>query len=381
MTGNINDSGNKSAELKKKNLKPLPPGDISVFCLQMSLILKAGIPVYEGLNLLCDEKSSGEGNISSDETDLKINGRLAKVIGKLSAGVEAGEPLFSALEKSAAFPEYMTNMIQVGEMSGRLDSVLESLGDYYEREQYLKVKIRNALMYPVFLFCIMSAVIFLLIIKVFPIFDSLLKSMGGSLSDGAQNITGFVQSLAASRTVMIILLSIAALAVLLFLFSRTAAGKKMFDRLAYAFPMTKKINESVAAARFSGVIAITVSSGLDINIALEMSAKMVDNEILKKKFVKCLAEMEQGVSFTEAIANTKVYKSMYIKFMEIGQKTGNFDTVMKKISDLCETEADNAIGNATAFIEPLLIGILSVVIGAILISVMLPLVRIMSSIA
>jgi len=372
MTDNINNPGENR---KVKNVKPLPPGDISVFCLQLSLILKSGVPVYEGLKILCDE------DFKTNEKNLRMNARLAKVIEKLSADVESGAPLYDALLQSAAFPEYMVNMAQVGEISGKLDSVLESLGDYYEREQYLKTKIRNALMYPVFLFCVMSIVIFMLIVRVFPIFDNMLRSMGGSLSESAQNLTAFANSLATSRIVMIILLAVAAAAVLLVLLSRTRAGKKIFGRVAYALPVTRKINEAVAAARFSSVIAITVSSGLDMNVALEMSVKMVENEILKKKFSDCLGDMKNGTSFTQAIANTKIYKLMYIKFMEIGQKTGNIDTVMKKISDLCETEADNSISNATAFIEPLLIGILSVVIGAILISVMLPLVRIMSGIA
>ena len=370
----ITDSKQENKQIQK-SVRKLSSGDLSIFCLQLSLILKAGIPLYEGLVTLGDKN----GNLI--ESKQKIRGMLGRIIGSMAEMVELGDPLSLAMKKAGGFPDYVVNMAEIGEQTGKLDNVLESLGDYYERDQYMKAKIRNSLMYPVFLFIIMSVVIVLLVGKVFPIFRSMLESMGGSLSAGEEAAAAFTGSLMAGEYTMYIILAIAVILVIIALLSKTKAGRNIGSSFAESFPLTKNITRKTAASRFANAMAMTLSSGMDFNSAMRMAVNLIDSRCLKSKFAYCMDEMEAGESFSKAIGKTGIFSGMYIKFIEIGQKTGNVDSVMKKIADICDGEADSSLNNATSFIEPLLVGILSVIIGVILISVMIPLVQVMSNIA
>jgi type IV pilus assembly protein PilC len=362
---------NASKEVKIR-LKKLSSGDLSIFCFQLSLILKAGIPINEGLQTLGDES----GNLA--EAKQKISGTLGKTVREMSSAVEIGEQLSLAMKKTGVFPDYVVNMVEIGEGTGRLDNVLESLGDYYERDQYIKAKIRNSLMYPVLLFIIMSAVIILLVSQVFPIFSKMIDQMGGSSElKGAE---AFANSLTAGEYTMYIILGLAALSIITALLAKTKPGKNIVGVFAAKFPLTKNINKKIAASRFANAMAMTLSSGMDLSTALKMSVNLIDSAVYKSKFGECVKEIEQGGSFSGAIGKTGAFSGMYIKFIEIGQKTGTVDSVMKKISDICDSEADTSLTNATSFIEPLLVGILSIIIGVILISVMIPLIDVMSKI-
>ena len=369
----MNEQKEQEKEVKQR-LKKLSSGDLSIFCFQLSLIMKAGIPLNEGLNTLGDE------TLSSADAKQKIRGILGKTVRNMASAVEIGDPLSFAMKKEGVFPDYVVNMVEIGEGTGRLDNVLEALGDYYERDQYIKTKIRNSLMYPVFLFIIMSVVIILLVSRVFPIFSKMLEQMGGSTSNTLEGAAAFANSLAAGEYTMYVILGLAVIAAFLALFSKTKPGKNMVSWFGANFPLTKNINKKIAASRFANAMSMTLSSGMDINSALTMSVNLIDNDIFRKKFGESIKEIENGESFSKAIGKTGAFSGMYIKFIEIGQKTGTIDSVMKKISDICDGEADTALGNATSFIEPLLVGILSIIIGIILISVMIPLVQVMSNI-
>ena len=378
----------KEAQSGKLPVKQLSSGDISVFCLQLSLNLKAGIPLYEGIAVLTNyanenEKQYNKTSYSSSfsTSAMEIKGALGKAAKKMADCLETGERLSSAMKKTGIFPGYVINMVDIGEETGNLDSVLESLGEYYEREQYMRAKIRNALLYPVILFIIMSAVIVLLVGRVFPIFKSMLESMGGSLSAGEEAAAAFAGSLAAGEYTMYIILSLAAASVIIGILSGTTTGRSVGRAFFAAFPLTKNITRKISASRFANAMAMTLSSGMDFNSAMRISVSLIDADALKSKFENCAEEIEAGESFSKAIAKTGIFSGMYIKFIEIGQKTGNVDSVMKKISDICENEADSSIINITSLIEPLLVGVLSVIIGVILVSVMIPLVQVMANIA
>lgn len=359
----------------KQRVKKLSSGDLSVFCFQLSLILKAGIPLNEGLNTLGDE------TFEMVESKQKIKGILGKTVRNMAASVEIGNPLSLAMKNEGVFPGYVVSMAEIGEGTGKLDNVLEALGDYYERDQYVKTKIRNSMMYPVFLFIIMSAVVVLLVSRVFPIFSDMIESMGGSLSESQQAVSAFAGSLAAGTYTMYIILALAALAVIVALLAKTKPGKVFMGHIAAVFPLTKNINKKIAASRFANAMSMTLASGMDVNSALNMSVNLIENSVFKNKFAACAKEIEAGEPFSKAIGKTGAFSGMYVKFIEIGQKTGTADAVMKKIADICDGEADTSLNNATSFIEPLLVGILSVIIGIILISVMIPLVQVMSNIS
>jgi len=358
-----------------KTIRTLSSGDLSIFCLQLSLILKAGIPLQEGLAILSDSDNK------LIESKQKIRGTLGKSIDAMASIVSRGEPLASAMKQVGGFPDYVMNMVEIGESTGKLDNVLEGLGEYYEKEQYIKNKIRNSLMYPVFLFIIMSVVIVLLVSRVFPIFRDMLESMGGSLTAGEEAVAAFAGSLAAGEYTMYIILALSLLFIILALLLKTSFGRNVGAAIIAACPLTRTISRKISASRFANAMAMTLSSGMGFSEAMRMAVNLIENKALRRKFESCVRDIESGTSFSNAVSKTDIFSPMYIKFIEIGQKTGSVDSVMKKISDICDTEADASINNATSVVEPLLVGVLSIIIGVILISVMIPLVQVMSSIA
>ncbi len=366
-------SGKK--DIKSPTLKKISSNDLSIFCMQLSLILKAGIPLSEGLAIL------GNGDDINGGENARIKGVLGISIDSMTECVEGGATLLTAMMQANIFPEYVLHMVEIGESAGKLDSVLEALGNYYEREQFLKVKIRNSLMYPMFLFVIMAAVIILLVGKVFPIFSEMLESMGGSLSNAGKAAAMFSGRFLAGEYVMYSFLVLAVATILIFLFSQTKTGRKVMNQFTATFPLTKGINKKIAASRFANAVSMTLSSGMDMNTVMNYAMNLVDNDVYKEKIQSCLDEIEAGARLSDSFAGIGIFSPMYVKLIEIGHKTGTVDSVMEKIADTCGDEAENAINNATSIIEPLIIGILSIVIGVVLISVMIPLVQIMANIA
>jgi type IV pilus assembly protein PilC len=320
----------------------------------------------------------GISSLVPDNTDTRGDKALADALVLLDREVSGGKGLSEALGTTGAFPEYMIKMTNVGEKTGKLDNVLYSLAEYYERAAGLNSRIRSALMYPAFLFVVMTAIIILLVGKVFPVFEDMLSRLGTSLSDGASAFTAFSAGVLAGRYTMTFMIVLCCAALTAILLNRTKKGRKLISLLAQLFPPLKRINSRIVAARFSSVLSLTISSGMDLGSALEFASDMADDETLRTKLSFCVSQSRAGMPLHKAIQSTGLFSSLNIKFIEAGLNSGSVDEVMDRIARSCETEADEEISSLTSVIEPVIIGVISAVIGIILIAVMLPLVSIMS---
>lgn len=349
--------------VSQRKAKPLSSGDVSLFCSQVVLLLRAGIPLQEGI-----------GTISENIADEK--GR--ELIHRIHAGVEQNGSLYLALNSTGAFPKYMVNMVNIGEKAGNLDNVMEALSLYYERDDKLRSSIRGALLYPFILVLMIAAVVSVLVIKVLPIFNDVFLDMGSDISDTASAIMHAGTTIGSWALALIIILSVLLLTALILY--KTERGYRWISSLVSNFPLTRQLSNKIALARFASVISMLLSSGYDTEQALELVPGILSNKTVIDKVGQCRDLMSTGSSFTQALGESDIFPGIYSGMVRIGAKTGSLDSVMRHLADIYSDEADESVSRAVSIIEPVMVGALSLIIGAILLSVMLPLMGIMSSI-
>lgn len=348
--------------MRNENRGLLSSSEIASFCEQISMILKAGIPVAEGISIMCEDMQNSDGK---------------RILEAIKASTELGEPLNLAIEQTEKFPQYVVDMIKIGEQAGRLDEVLDSLCEYYEREESISKSVKSAVTYPLLMIGMMLIVIGVLITQVLPVFSQVYNQLG-SVTPLVQNVINL------SGTVIIyvaIIIAIVVLAVLvMYIMNKTTKGRAIISRFKATFFMTKNISRNIASGRFASAMAITMSSGLDVDQSLNMASRLVDNAQISEKISDCQKLTAEGASFSDALNQSQIFSGVYARMVAVGFKTGSVDTVMKKLAERYEEEVDTKINKIIAILEPTLVAVLSIIVGVILLSVMLPLMGIMSSI-
>jgi type IV pilus assembly protein PilC len=343
------------------NNQTLLAEELSAFSAQMALTVKTGIPLSEAVIILQED---------AETTAAK------KLFGGILEGLEAGEPLAASLRRVGVFPDYMTQMVEIGEASGRLDQVLDSLSKYYAREDNIAKSIRSAVTYPAIMLAILVAIILILIIKVLPIFNEVFTSLGGDLSPfakGAMNVGNAISTYSVG-----IIIVIAVIAVILIVMRATQSGRAVQKRMAQG--MFKKLSLDMATGKFASGIALMLASGLDVDRAIGLTLPLMDNGVMRERVSKLKELVEQGKSFSESAVETRVFTGMEARLLLLGFKSGNIDSVMDKIAQDYEDKTDERLDTLISIIEPTMVAVLCVIVGLILLSAMLPLLAVMSSI-
>lgn len=341
----------------------LSANELSAFCAQLALIIKAGISAQEGVSIMMEDAQGG---------------RTKELLQAILSTLEEGSTLRNALDKTGYFPKYMVDMIDIGETSGRLDEVLESLSGYYERSQAISKSVKSAVTYPLVMIVMMAAIIGILIWNVLPIFDQVFRQLGTEMSAFAQGIMDFGRVI--SRYSVVIIGVILVLIIGWFVMRATKGGRAVLKSWYGSFFATKRIAAKIAAGRFASAMSLMLSSGLDVDQSLDMAGALADDPKTKEKIVLMKSKMQAGSSFADAISSVQMFSGVYARMVTVGFKTGAIDAVMKKIADRYEEEIDDTIAKILGILEPTLVAILSIIVGMILLSVMLPLMGIMSSI-
>lgn len=349
--------------MNKSTNNKLTSTELSYFCMQIAMVLKSGMLISEGVDWMYDDIEDG-----------KVKDALYALKNQLAEKV----PLYKAMDNSGYFPSYVINMSNVGSVTGKLEEVMISLSDYYDRDNFLKSKIRNSIFYPSMLFIIMSFIIILLVTKIFPIFEGMLKELGGVSNQSF--IVSFEKGIMAGRIAMVFVIAILIMMALFFIIYRSKDGKARINKFLSHFPPTKSIMKKITAYKFSASMSLLLSSGMNIDSSMDLLLDIVDDPVLKEKVMDCKASMDAGNSFLDSLPKLSVFSGMHLQMLNMGQRTGEMDIVMNKLTNIYENEADQSISNVVALIEPVLVGVLSLLVGVILISVMLPLMNIMSSI-
>lgn len=343
--------------------KPFTNMEVSSFCGQIALILKSGISSLEGITIMLEDASS------ADEKDI-----LQAVLEHMQ---ETGS-MHQALERTGLFPSYMLHMIQIGEETGTLDEVMTALSEHYDREDSIAKSIKNAVTYPLIMAGMMVVVIIVLLVKVMPIFNQVFVQLGTEMTGFSRALMGIGNAINRYSIVFIVILGV--IVGLLLFGTRTARGKQTFRNIGYKFRFTRVIYEEIAACRFASGMALTLSSGLNPERSMELVSALNDDVHFQKKIDACQGLINDGSDLSEALHSTGILTGMYARMASIGAKTGSMDQVMDKIAGLYQDDIDTRMNNGLAVLEPTLVIALSLIVGVILLSVMLPLMGIMSSI-
>lgn len=349
----------------KKSLqaKPLSNIELSSFCSQLALILQSGISSIEGITIMLEDA------VTEEEQSI-----LRAILEQLQ---ETGN-LADSLESTHLFSSYMIQMIRIGEETGTLDEVMNALSLHYDREDSIAKTIKNAVTYPMIMVGMMVIVILVLIIKVMPIFNQVFIQLGTEMSGFSKGLMNLGNTINHYAVFLIVLLL--ALIVICFLGSRTKNGVAFLRKITSHFPAIRRIYHDMAACRFASGMALTLKSGMTPEQCMELVCSLNDDEDFADKTTQCQQLLNDNTDFTDALHKSGIFTGMYARMASIGSKTGNLDQVMSEIAELYQTELDTRMNNALSILEPTLVISLSLIVGVILLSVMLPLVGIMSSI-
>ncbi len=347
----------------KKRKKPFSNTELSYFCGQMARDLQAGISTIEAIETMEEEYAS-----PSDK----------EVMREIRDGIFETGVLSSSMAKTGLFPHYMVQMLEIGEKTGNLDSVMFSLQGHYAREEQLRTSIQSALFYPLIMTCMIVAVITVLLVKVMPIFNQVFRQLGTEMTGFAavlMKISDFINANLAP-----ILLVFALLVLFIFWCIKAKSGKAFSKKIMRLFGGYRELAEMIACCRFADGIALVQQSGYSPEQGFQMVYELNEDKEFQKKLDLCMEKMNTGSGLAEAMKESEIFVGSYAHMISSGSRTGSLDKVMTKIAEIYQEEIDTKISNQLALLEPALIVILSMVVGAILISVMFPLLGIMATI-
>ncbi len=345
------------------SIKQLDGPYLSSFCMEMSLCLKAGISLSEGIYML-----------AADETDKDLKEMLDGIYKKM----DEGSSFEDALKSAECFPKYVIDMVEIGTKTGRLEDVMRALSGYYTRQEQITASIKNAVVYPFVLMFMLLLVIGVLVVKVLPIFNDVYNELGAEMSAIAVTIMNI--GTAVTQYAAVILGVVVALVIIAVIVSAVPSLSLKAVTLWNKVTAGRKVSKKISSARFASGMAMTLASGLDTDESLDMVERITENPVMLGRIKKCRELMASGELFVDAISKAEIFPSLYCRMLSIGFKTGTADTVMEEIARRSEVEVNEDIESIINKVEPTLVIIMSLIVGLILLSVMLPLMSIMTSI-
>lgn len=349
--------------MAKKAKKQYSARELSAFCLQISILLHAAIPLDEGLSVMAEDAAWDEEK---------------KILLKMAEEAEMGIPFSKVLENAGVYPPYVIRMARLGEETGNLDQIMESLAEYYEKEHILIKNIKNAVTYPVIMIFMLLIVLLVLFTKVMPVFENVYKQLGAEMSPVSLVATKLGGIFCTAGLAVGILLALTAGAV--WLFGRKGKRVPAAQQLILLIKRRSRIALSIANRRFTSVLALTLHSGLELQKGMELAGELVDNPGVEEKIKACAEELDAGTDYYTAIKNTGLFKGFYVQMIKVGTRSGRLDSVMTEISKNYEEEADAAMEHMIGRFEPTVVAVLAIAVGLILLSVMLPLIGVLSAV-
>jgi len=326
--------------------------------------VSAGLPLLQGLDILADQTEDPN---------------FGAVVDAIAQEVESGETFSDALRKfPKAFPDLYVSMVRSGEASGDLDGVLLQLADYLEASEELKRRIKSAMTYPVVAFSMIILIAAGLIIFVVPQFAEIFGSFGRDLPAPTQiliNISDFLRSWYAVPSIII---AGAAIFFGLRMYGATETGKYNLDKLRLRIPIFGVLLRKVAISRFTRTLSTLTRSGVAILQALEITERTAGNEVFAKAVREAADSVRNGDTLADPLMRSEVFPAMVTRMISVGEKTGALEIMLAKISDFYDAEVKAMVDSLTSLIEPILIGMMGLVVGGIVIALFMPILQLSS---
>ena len=341
------------------------PKDLQVFTRQLATMIDAGLPLVQCMEILGNQTP---------------NKQFAKVLLGVKNSVESGSTFSDALKKHPkVFDDLYVNLVAAGEIGGILDTILNRLAIYIEKNVKLKGQIKSAMYYPVGILVVAIAVIAVMLIKVIPTFENMYSSMGNAKLPGPTLVViGMSHGLIDNSPY--ILLGIILTVIGVGMARRTPRGKQIFDRMLLNLPVVGPVLRKIIVARFTRTLGTLLSSGVPILDALDICARTAGNAIVEQGILRARLKISEGHDMAGPLAESGVFPSMVVQMIGVGEQTGAMDAMLQKIADFYEEEVDAAVGALTSLIEPIMMAFLGVVVGGLIIAMYLPIFKLASTV-
>jgi type IV pilus assembly protein PilC len=332
------------------------PKDVAVFTRQFSVMIDAGVPLVQCLQILGEQQE---------------NKKFQAAVQGVQREVESGNNLAASMKLyPKVFDDLYTNMVAAGETGGILDTIFQRLSVYIEKAVKLKRAVQSAMVYPAAVVFIASAVIALILWKVVPAFTDLFTSMNVDLPLPTRIVIGASQFVGSYGIFVII--GIVVLAAMFRSYYKTPKGRYTVDRYLLVAPVFGPLLRKISVARFTRTMATLIASGVPILDCLDITAHTSGNAIIEEAILKVKSAIEEGRTIVEPLKESGVFPSMVVQMIGVGEAAGALETMLTKIADFYEEEVDAAVGDLMTALEPAMIVVLGVIVGGIVISMYLP---------
>ena len=332
------------------------PKDVSIFARQFSTMIDAGLSLTKCLSILGAQTESVY---------------LRDIIAQLGRDVEAGQSLSDALVKHPkVFPPIFVNMVRAGETGGVLDEVLNRVADHFESDLALKAKIKSAMTYPAAMGGLVFVILIAMMVFVVPTFEKMFHDMGGKLPFMTQLLVDTSKFVTSIKGVIagVLILSV----YFTFKWWIHGPGIMVWDGAILRMPVFGSMIRKMALARFTRTFGTLVSAGVPILSALDIVADTSGNEVVAAAVKHARSAIKEGETIAKPLSESKIFPSMLVQMIAVGEETGALDAMLNKVADFYETEVATAVDGLTSLIEPLMMATLGVVVGAMVIALYLP---------
>ena len=332
--------------------------ELAIFTRQFSVMIDAGLPLVQCLEILSSQQE---------------NKTFQKVLAGTRGSVEGGSTLSAAMKQyPKVFDPLYTNMVEAGETGGILDTILQRLAAYIEKNVKLQRAVKSALVYPIGVLTIAAAVITLLLWKVVPVFATLFAGLGVDLPLPTRIVIG-LSHFVGSIFGFLIFVAVIGMVVGIKIWYGTPSGRMAIDTIILKLPVLGILMRKIAVARFTRTLGTLISSGVPILEGLDITARTSGNAVIEKALNQVRKSLEEGKSLTDPLKESEVFPGMVTQMIAVGEQTGAMDAMLQKIADFYEEEVDAAVKDLLTALEPIMIVFLGLVVGGVVISMYLPL--------
>lgn len=339
---------------------------LAVFTRQFSVMIDAGLPLVQCLEILAGQQE---------------NKTFQKVLNGVRGSVEGGTTLSAAMKQhEKVFDPLYYNMVEAGETGGILDTILQRLSTYIEKNVKLKRAVKSAMIYPISVMTIAVGVVILLLWKVVPIFVSLFNGLDVSLPLPTRIVIALSHFIGSIYGFLILMFAVGVGLAVKFWY-RTPAGRMSIDTAMLKLPILGAVLRKIAVARFTRTLGTLISSGVPILEGLDITARTAGNAVVEKAVSKTRKAVEAGRSLVDPLKETDVFPGMVTQMIGVGEQTGAMDAMLQKIADFYEDEVDAAVKDLLTALEPIMILFLGIVVGGVVISMYLPLFSLIGKLA
>jgi type IV pilus assembly protein PilC len=347
----------KSKSLFSSGGSAVKPADVALFTRQLATMMRAGVPLVQSFEIVAD---------GSDKP------KVAELVRSIRNDVASGGNFASALRKHPLyFDDLFCNLVEAGEQSGSLETMLDRIATYKEKTESLKAKVKKAMTYPIAVVVVAVVVTGILLIKVVPQFEQVFAGFGAELPAFTQFVIG-ISEFVQAWWLAIIAIAIASGAAFVAVRRRSKALRDIIDRLALKVPIAGNIIEKSAVARFARTLSTTFAAGVPLVDALNSVAGATGNSVFVNATLKVRDDVSTGQQLNFSMKSTGVFPNMVIQMVGIGEEAGALDSMLDKAASYYEEQVDNLVDNLTALMEPMIMAVLGVLVGGLIIAMYLP---------